>query len=207
MTLSLEATAEAGTTGGFERLVVPRMGDLHRHAMRMTRHHADAEDLVQDTLAKAFAEFHSFRRDSDIHAWLYRILINTHISSCRKTQRRPVYHLTGEITDQQLVIGAAHSATGMPSAEDQALNSFGDQELIAAMRALPEQFRTAVYYADIHGLQCKEIAALMETPIGTVVSRLHRGRRRLRQLLKASRSEGYDTSENSETSENLARTA
>ncbi|HTQ22856.1 sigma-70 family RNA polymerase sigma factor [Mycobacterium sp.] len=192
MTLPVELTADADPTAGFERRVAPLIGDLHRQAMRMTRHHADAEDLVQDTLAKAFAGFDSFRPDSNIHAWLHRILVNTHISNCRKNQRRPVQHLAAEITDLQLVTGAPYAATRMPSAEDQALKSFGDQDVIAAMRALPEQFRITVYYADVHGLPCREIAAVMETPIGTVVSRLHRGRRHLRRLLtEASRSQGY----------------
>jgi RNA polymerase sigma-70 factor (ECF subfamily) len=199
MTLPLELTDDADPTAGFERRVAPLIGDLHRQAMRMTRHHADAEDLVQDTLAKAFAGFDSLRPDSNINAWLHRIMVNTHISNCRKTQRRP-QHLAAEITDLQLVTSAAHSATGMPSAEDQALKSFGDQDLIAAMRALPEQYRITVYYADIHGLLCKEIAAVMKTPIGTVVSRLHRGRRQLRRLLTEA-SGDYDTSED------LAQTA
>ena len=180
MTLPAESTADANRTAGFERQVAPLLGDLHRHALRMTRHHADAEDLVQDTLAKAFAGFDSFRPDSNIHAWLYRILVNTHISNCRKTQRRPAQHLAEGITDLHLLMSAADSGMGLPSAEDQALKRFGDQDVIAAMRALPEQFRTTVYYADIHGLRCKEIAAVMNTPVGTVVSRLHRGRRRLR---------------------------
>jgi RNA polymerase sigma-70 factor, ECF subfamily len=197
MTLPTELTADADPTAVFERRVAPLIGDLHRQAMRMTRHHADAEDLVQDTLAKAFAGFDSFRPDSNIYAWLHRILVNTHISNCRKTQRRPVQHLAAEITDLQLVTGAAYSATRMPSAEDQALKSLGDQNVIAAMRALPEQFRITLYYADIHGLPCKEIAAVMKTPIGTVVSRLHRARRQLRRLLtETSRSEGYRISEN-----------
>ena len=95
MTLPVELTADADPTAGFERRVAPLIGDLHRQAMRMTRHHADAEDLVQDTLANAFAGFDSFRPDSNIYAWLYRILVNTHISNCRKTQRRPAQHLAG----------------------------------------------------------------------------------------------------------------
>jgi RNA polymerase sigma-70 factor, ECF subfamily len=183
MTLPVESTADPDSAAGFERRVAPVISDLYRQARRLTDQHADAEDLVQDTLAKAFAGFDSFRPDSNIHAWLYRILLNTHISNCRKTQRRPAHDLAQHVTDLQLVVSAAHSAMGLPSAEDQALKCFGDQDVRAAMRALPEQFRTTVYYADIEGLRCKEIAAAMNTPIGTVVSRLHRGRRRLRLLL------------------------
>jgi RNA polymerase sigma-70 factor, ECF subfamily len=195
MTLTAELTAEPERTDGFERHVAPLLGDLHRHALRMTRQHADAEDLVQDTLAKAFAGFDSFRADSNIHGWLYRILVNTHISNCRKTQRRPVQHQGAGITDQHLHTSAAHSAMGLPSAEDQALKHIGDQDVVDAMRALPEQFRTTVYYADIYGLQCNEIAAVMNTPIGTVVSRLHRGRRQLRRLLaQPHSSHGHDDS-------------
>ncbi len=183
MTLPAELPASADPTAGFERRVAPLFDDLHRQALRMTRHHADAEDLVQEALAKAFAGFDSFRPDSNIAAWLYRILVNTHISNCRKTQRRPVHHPAEGITDQHMRLSAAHSGMGLPSAEDQALNRFGDQDVVAAMRSLPEQFRTTVYYADVQGMPCKEIAEVMNAPIGTVVSRLHRGRRRLRRLL------------------------
>src|SRR6201993_941520 len=192
MTLPVELTADADPTAGFERRVAPLLGDLHRQALRMTRHHADAEDLVQDTMTKAFAAFDSFRPDSNIAAWLYRILVNTHISNCRKPQRRPTQQLEEGITDIHLLASAARSGGGLASAEDQALKRFGDHDLIAAMRALPEQFRTTVYYADVEGLQCKEIAAVMNAPIGTVVSRLHRGRRQLRRLLaEAGRSHRY----------------
>ncbi|OBI19014.1 hypothetical protein A5712_20460 [Mycobacterium sp. E2327] len=183
MTQPAELTAHAEPGAGFESQVTPLLGDLHRHALRMTRHHADAEDLVQDTMAKAFAAFDSFRPESNISAWLYRILANTHISNCRKAQRRPVQHPPEGITDIHYLMSAAHSGTGLPSAEDQALKRFGDQDVIAAMRALPEQFRATVYYADVQGMPCKEIAAMMNAPVGTVVSRLHRGRRRLRGML------------------------
>jgi RNA polymerase sigma-70 factor, ECF subfamily len=195
MTLPMELTADAQATAGFEHRVAPLIGDLYRQAMRLTRQHADAEDLVQDTLVNAFAGFDSFQADSNIRAWLYRIMVNTHISNCRKTQRRPALQSTSHITDAQLMVTAAHSAAGLPSAEDQALRRLGNHNVIAAMRALPEQFRTTVYYADIEGIGCREIAAKMRTPIGTVVSRLHRGRRQLRRLLaQAEMGEGYDKS-------------
>lgn len=183
MTLTAELTPDAAPTAPFEHQVAPLIGDLYRQALRMTRHHADAEDLVQDTMAKAFAAFASFRPGSNLAAWLYRILVNTHISNRRKAQRRPTQQLEEGITEVHLLANAARSAVSLPSAEDQALKRFEDQDLIAAMSSLPEQFRTTVYYADVQGLPAKEIAAVMNTPIGTVVSRLHRGRRQLRRTL------------------------
>jgi RNA polymerase sigma-70 factor, ECF subfamily len=174
---------DAGPRGGFERQVVPLLGGLYRRAQRMTCQHADAEDLVQDTLANAFVGFDSLRPNSNVYAWLHRILVNTHINNYRKAQRRPQQHPTEEISDIELLASAAHSATGLPSAEEEALKQIGDEHLIAAMRSLPEQFRTTLYYADIQGLDRREIAKLMETPISTVTSRLHRGRRQLRRLL------------------------
>jgi len=202
MTVLGELTTDAEPTVGFERQVAPVISDLYRQARRLTAQHADAEDLVQDTLAKAFTSFASFRAETDIHAWLHRILVNTHIGNHRKTRRRPAQDLAQHITDLQLVLSADHSAVGLPSAEDQVLKCLGDQDVTAAMRALPEQFRTTVYYADIEGLRCREIAAVMNTPIGTVLSRLHRGRRQLRRLLaEAGRREGYDNAED------LAQTA
>ena len=115
MTLPVEAIAAPDSTVGFERRVAPVLGDLYRQARRLTNQHADAEDLVQETLTKAFVGFDSFRPDSNLHAWLYRILLNTHISNCRKTQRRPAHAFAQHITDLQLVMNAAHSASGLPS--------------------------------------------------------------------------------------------
>lgn len=183
MTPQAAVIADAGPTGGFERQVAPLLDGLYRRAQRMTYQHVDAEDLVQDTLVRAFAHFDSLRPDSNIHAWLHRILVNVHINNFRKDRRRPAQHPVEEITDMQLAASAAHSPTGLPSAEDEALKQFADQQLIAAMRSLPEQFRATVYYADVLGLDRREIAALMDTPIATVTSRLHRGRRQLRRLL------------------------
>ena len=127
---------------------------------------------------------------------MYRILVNTHISGYRKQQRRPVQWLTEEITDGQLVAQARHSSSGLRSAEDQVLDLLGDNDIRAAMEQLPEKLRTTVYYADIEGRRFKDIAELTGAPIGTVMSRLHRGRHRLRSLLaEVARDRGYDLTE------------
>lgn len=183
MTPLTAVVADAGRKDGFESQITPLLGGLYRRAQRMTSQRADAEDLVQDTLANAFAGFGSLRPNSNVDGWLHRILVNTHIDNYRKAQRRPQQHPTEEITDVELARSAVHSATGLPSAEDEALKQIGDQRLIAAMRSLPDKFRTTVYYADILGLDCREIAALTNAPTGTVTSRLHRARRQLRRLL------------------------
>jgi RNA polymerase sigma-70 factor (ECF subfamily) len=167
----------------FERDAVPLRAPLYRRALRMTHNRADAEDLLQDTMMHAYAGFPSFRQGSNLNAWLHRILTNTYVSGYRKRQRQPVQCPTEQISDQQLAANAAHSSTGLRSAEDEALDTLPDTRIKAAMQALPEQFRAVVYYADVQGLQCREIAEIMDIPLGTVMSRLHRGRRQLRSLL------------------------
>jgi RNA polymerase sigma-70 factor (ECF subfamily) len=167
----------------FDRDVTPQMAALYHQAFRVTNNHADAEDLVQETLVKAFIGFHTFRQDTNLSAWLHRILINTFISAYRKKQRRPIQHSTDDITDQQFAVDSQHSATGLRSAEDHALDGLPDNDIRTAMRALPEQFRVAVYYADVEGYTFREIANLTDAPFGTVTSRLHRGRHQLRRLL------------------------
>ena len=175
--------ADAELTARFERDAIPLLDGLYRQALRLTRDHADAEDLLQETAAKAFVGFHTYREGTNLGGWLYRILLNSHISNYRRQQRRPAYLLTDEISDGQMVAEARHSAGGLRSAEDQVLASLGDNDIQAAMRALPEKLRTAVYYADVEGLHSKEIAERTGVPLGTVMSRVHRGRRRLRHLL------------------------
>jgi RNA polymerase sigma-70 factor, ECF subfamily len=176
--------ADAALSARFECEVVPLRDLLYRHALRMSRSHADAEDLVQETVMKAFAHFDSFRSGSNLNAWLLRILTNTYINSYRRKRRQPLPYSTEQLTDHYLTEANARStASPMCSAEDRALDLLPDNDIKAAMQALPGQFREVVYYADVEGLPYKEIATLTNAPYGTVVSRLHRGRRRLRELL------------------------
>jgi RNA polymerase sigma-70 factor (ECF subfamily) len=176
----------------FERDAAPLIAGFYPQAMKLTRNWTEAEDLLQETAVKAFAGFHGFREGTNLGGWLYRILLNTHISGYRKQQRRPTHYLTDQITDGQLLAEARHSSIGLRSAEDQVLDNFGDTDVREAMRQLPEKLRTAVYYADIEGRRFKEIAAITDVPIGTVMSRLHRGRHRLRCLLAdVARDRGY----------------
>ncbi|GAA2409237.1 RNA polymerase sigma factor SigR [Actinomadura vinacea] len=168
----------------FERDAVPYLDQLYAAALRMTRNPADAEDLVQDAYAKAFASFHRFEEGTNLRAWLYRILTNTFINEYRKKQRRPAQSTAETIEDWQLAEVASHTPAGLKSAETAALERLPDTEVKRALGTLPEEFQLPIYLADVEGFAYKEIANILGIPIGTVMSRLHRGRHRMREQLE-----------------------
>ncbi len=168
----------------FEQDVLPALSRLYPAALRMTRNASDAEDLVQETSAKAYAAFHQFKPDTNLRAWLNRILANTFINGYRKRRREPIQELGADFERDWQLDGDPLS-TRARSAEAEAMDRLGDSEILKALMDLPEIFRTTVYLADIEGYPYKEIAEMMGTPVGTVMSRLHRGRGRLREALAA----------------------
>lgn len=168
----------------FEREALPLLDQLYGGALRMTRNPADAEDLVQEAYMKAYQGFRSYKPGTNLKAWMYRILTNAYINNYRKAQRRPAEYATDDITDSQIAETASHTSAGLRSAEVEAMALLPDEEIRAALMDLNEDYRMVVYYADVEGLPYKEIAEIMETPIGTVMSRLHRGRKQLREALK-----------------------
>lgn len=167
----------------FERDAMEYLDQLYGAALRMTRNPADAEDVVQETYAKAFSSFKQFKPGTNLKAWLYRILTNTYINSYRKAQRRPQTSDDQDVEDWQIARAASHDATGLRSAEVEALEGLPDQHILDALDSLSEEFREVVLLADVEGFAYKEIAEIMGTPIGTVMSRLNRARKQLRRQL------------------------
>lgn len=168
----------------FSELAMEYMPALYSAALRMTRNAADAEDLVQETYLRAYRAFGTFTEGTNLKAWLYRILTNTYINSYRAAKRRPQVSDVDDVEDLYLYrrLGTDGSSPGQ-SAEDVVLDSFTDDEVKAAIESLPDTFRMAVLLADVEGFSYKEIADITEVPIGTVMSRIHRGRRALQKAL------------------------
>lgn len=180
----------------FEQQALPLMQQLYGAALRWTRNPADAEDLVQETFAKAFTAWSQFQQGTNLKAWLYRIMTNTHINMYNKRAKDQAKGGLDELEDWQL--GAAESLTSQNSrsAELEAIDHLPSETIKAALNEIPEEFRMVVYYAAVDGLPYSEIAEIMQTPVGTVMSRLHRGKKLLKNLLADyAKQEGYDVAE------------
>jgi RNA polymerase sigma-70 factor (ECF subfamily) len=189
--LVLESSADR--TIRFERDALVFTDQLYAAALRYTKNPEDARDLVQDTYLKAFASFHQFEEGTNLRAWLYRVLTTTFINTYRKGQRQPqIAH--AELEDWQLAQAQSHTSDLGKSAEVEALENLPDSDIKRALQEIPEDFRMVVYFADVEGFSYKEIAEILNVPSGTVMSRLHRGRKQLREkLTDYARELGYET--------------
>jgi RNA polymerase sigma-70 factor, ECF subfamily len=169
----------------FERDAMEFAPQLFSAALRMARNPADAEDLVQETYLKAYRAYESFEAGTNLKAWLYRILTNTYINKYRKDSRRPNETDLGEVEDLYLYrrLGSEQSADAARSVEDVVLDGLVESDIKQAIESLPENFRIPVLLADLEGFAYKEIAEILDVPIGTVMSRLHRGRKALQRAL------------------------
>ncbi len=179
------ATGDPARQQQFTDQVLEHMPSLYSGALRMTRSPADAEDLVQETYLKAYRSWHSYQQGTNLKAWLYRILTNTFINSYRSKKRKPEQTDLDEVEDLYLYrrLGGLEAVAASRSAEDEVMDLFTDSEVKGALENLPEQFRMAVLLADVEGFSYKEIAEILDVPIGTVMSRLHRGRKALQKAL------------------------
>lgn len=179
----------------FAEQAIPLIDQLFGAALGMTRNRADAEDLVQETFMKAYTKFHQYQQGTNIKAWLYRILTNTYITHYRKAQRSPKRSGGEEVEDWQLAAAGSHDEKGLVSAEAEALDNIPSSQLRTALESLSEDQRVVVLLSDVEGFAYKEIADMLDIPIGTVMSRLHRGRKNLREGLSALAAE-YGIGEN-----------
>lgn len=167
----------------FERDAMQYAPQLYSAALRMTRNPADAEDIVQETFLKGFRAYHTYQEGTNLKAWLYRILTNTYINRYRKKQRRPAETELGDLQDLYLFRRLGEPSGATQSAEDSVLEQFVDADVKQALESLPDHFRIPVLLADVEGFSYKEIAEMIDVPIGTVMSRLHRGRKALQKKL------------------------
>ena len=174
---------EAQREARFERDALQYLDALYAGAMRFTSNPTEAEDLVQDTMMKAYRAFNQYQDGTNLKAWLFRIMQNTFISDYRKKRREPLLTSTDDMEDWQVSRMESNARTALPSAEEVVLDKLPDGDVLDALKALPDEFRTAVYLADVEGFSYAEIAEIMHTPTGTVMSRIHRGRKRLRESL------------------------
>jgi RNA polymerase sigma-70 factor, ECF subfamily len=174
--------AATARTAEFDEQIRPFLDQLYPAALRMTRNPADAEDLVQETLTKAYTAYHQFTPGTNLRAWLHRILSNTFINNYRKTKREPAIS-PGADPHQDWQLGSDPLSGPARSAESEALDKMTDSTVLDALRDLPDDFKTTIWLADVEGYPYREVADMMGTPIGTVMSRLHRGRGKLRQQL------------------------
>jgi RNA polymerase sigma-70 factor (ECF subfamily) len=182
MTRTAEAE-EAALRERFERDVLPLLPSLYGAAMRLTRNPADAEDLIQDTYLRAFRGFAGFKEGTNLKAWLYRILTNSFINTYRKRQREPQTVEGPDDLEDWYLFDRLGARNVEESAESEVLDAMPDEDVKRALESLPENFRLAVLLADVEGFSYKEIAEIMDVPIGTVMSRLHRGRKALERAL------------------------
>ncbi|MGB3673501.1 MAG: sigma-70 family RNA polymerase sigma factor [Candidatus Nanopelagicales bacterium] len=190
--IDVESETPEERTERFERDALPLLDALYAAALRLTRNPDDASDLVQETVERAYKSFHQFKPGTNLKAWLFRIQTNNYINNYRKKQRQPLQSSADDVEDWQMAQAESHTSTGLRSAEAEALDQLPDGDIKEAMASIPEDFRLAVYYADVEGFAYKEIAEIMGTPVGTVMSRLHRGRRLLRdQLTEYARERGF----------------
>lgn len=190
--IDVESETPEERTERFERDALPLLDALYAAALRLTRNPDDASDLVQETVERAYKAFHQFKPGTNLKAWMFRIQTNNYINNYRKKQRQPLQSSADDVEDWQMAQAESHTSTGLRSAEAEALDQLPDGDIKEAMANIPEDFRLAVYYADVEGFAYKEIAEIMGTPVGTVMSRLHRGRRLLReQLTEYARERGF----------------